>query len=80
MTCHAPATRPGLHRVAGHAACATCHTSHGPARDDRGTCTTCHKDLDAHEPTASRCGSCHPFGNGRKPQGTLPAATGAGGS
>jgi hypothetical protein len=52
----------GLHRVANHATCASCHAPHEPApRSDRATCLACHRDREAHEPTATSCASCHPF-------------------
>lgn len=61
-TCHAPATRGGLHDKAGHQDCKTCHEPHGPPRSDRATCTTgCHQDKGAHQPDAKVCRGCHIF-------------------
>lgn len=61
--CHRPPARIGLHRAAGHADCARCHTSHEPPRASRESCTSsgCHADRQAHEPDAKRCNTCHLF-------------------
>lgn len=61
--CHDPEALPGLHKVAEHQLCITCHEAHEAApRDDRRTCTdACHAGQRAHEPTAADCSSCHPF-------------------
>jgi hypothetical protein len=61
-TCHAPASRKGMHLVAGHADCARCHTVHAAPLATRDACTaTCHTDRKTHEPNATKCSTCHVF-------------------
>jgi hypothetical protein len=62
--CHAPSTLPALHAAAGHASCASCHSSaHEAPHAERATCMAggCHADRRDHQPAAQVCGGCHVF-------------------
>lgn len=62
-TCHGAKDLPGLHAVAGHGVCSSCHVApHEPPRSDRATCTSgCHADRRDHQPLATVCTGCHVF-------------------
>lgn len=62
-TCHQADRLPGLHAVAKHQECKSCHTAHGQELvSARATCQSCHTDRKAHFPDAASCGGCHLFG------------------
>lgn len=66
-TCHARNKLPGLHEVAEHDRCATCHDTHTKKVLDRQTClSSCHLDRVDHEKVAKTCVGCHPFGGTRR--------------
>jgi hypothetical protein len=65
-SCHAQTKLGGMHMVAGHSTCASCHGAHKAASSSRATCLACHADRSAHEPTAVVCSGCHGFGKGGK--------------
>jgi hypothetical protein len=65
LSCHATAKLGGMHAVAGHATCGSCHGAHKAPSSTRATCLGCHADRKEHEPTAAVCSGCHGFGKRR---------------
>ncbi|MDD9942308.1 MAG: hypothetical protein OXU20_14775 [Myxococcales bacterium] len=62
VSCHGDPL-PGLHGVAEHGQCTTCHVrSHRRGGEgDRRTCLSCHRQQTHHEPEADTCHGCHLF-------------------
>ncbi|MFL5270804.1 MAG: hypothetical protein ACJ79E_01870 [Anaeromyxobacteraceae bacterium] len=69
-TCHPGVARAGLHRSAGHADCARCHTAHVWRTDDGG-CAACHGGAAAHAKDR-RCVACHAFAGAGRPAAPGP--------
>ncbi len=63
--CHRQTQRAGLHALAGHRTCKTCHQAH-VWRAAQADCLRCHAGATSHAKEMS-CWSCHGFRGGEKP-------------